>query len=279
MASVMIQKQDQSLVESATDGVRVVDGEVITDLECLECGYNLRTMRVWGQCPECGMKVGVSLRNDRLCDASPAWLSTVYRGTRIMRAGVILSFPFLYVGVVLGTVGFFHVLQKETGRQEPRKDRYLRLMSQGLLGAGAMGLIGVMMGLVWMVVMKRWRMFEDVLHFDWMVIVAHAVYFLGVIHAWMYVGVLAERLPDEGLVKRCQRVRWDWFIAIGGIVLIAAMADVGSVMYEWFGHYNKYYGPALVGCVGLVLLWLWWRTVRFCGVVIERMCVIAKVDL
>ncbi|WP_145078964.1 hypothetical protein [Poriferisphaera corsica] len=259
--------QKEQIVEHVKN--HVVDGHIGEDFECLNCGYNLRTLAVEGDCPECGMGVKVSLRKDLLRDASPAWLMMIVRGLKLLRLGVILAFPMLYIGVVVGTVGFFHLLQKQSGREEPTKDRNLRLAAQGLLSIGAMGFIGVMVSIGWAVFAMERGMFTEVPYFDVLFLGVHAVYLLGVLLAWRNVRVLGERIPDDKLINGCKRVTWEWIGAAGGILGIGLLANIGNVIYTQYGHYNWLYAPVLMGFVCLILLWLWWRTVKFCGIVIE----------
>jgi len=50
-------------------------GHVATDLPCVKCGYNLRTLAAESRCPECGHLVQESTRDTRLCCADPQWVS------------------------------------------------------------------------------------------------------------------------------------------------------------------------------------------------------------
>jgi len=48
--------------------------QVQYDTWCVRCSYNLRTLDVEGNCPECGTPVGCSLEARRLPFADPAFL-------------------------------------------------------------------------------------------------------------------------------------------------------------------------------------------------------------
>ena len=254
----------------------IADGMVRGDLYCLNCEYNLRMMHVEGKCPECGMGVRVTLREDLLKDSSPAWLMMLEKGARLFRAGVILALPMLWIGVVLGTIGFFCLMQKEEGREEPTRDRNLRLAGQGMLGLGAMGFIGILMGLVWLLVFKRTRVFEDRMYFDVLFLGLHAVYLLGLLLSWQYVKGLAMRMPSERLINGCKRMNWECIGAAGGILIVAMLANAGSIAYRFFGHYNWLYGPIMFAVICGILLWLWWRMFKFGGVMIEEVGKVRK---
>ncbi len=49
-------------------------GHVATDLPCVKCGYNLRTLAAESRCPECGHPVRESTQDRRLCCADPKWV-------------------------------------------------------------------------------------------------------------------------------------------------------------------------------------------------------------
>ena len=57
---------------------------VTSDLACCHCGYNLKTLRRDGKCPECGVPVADSLMGDRLEYRNPAWLDGLAEGLRTM---------------------------------------------------------------------------------------------------------------------------------------------------------------------------------------------------
>ncbi|QQE12784.1 hypothetical protein JD969_04790 [Planctomycetota bacterium] len=265
MCDMVIERVDN--IEGEIEAV-VENGVVCGDLECLNCGYNLRTLHVVQGCPECGMPIRVTMRKDRLKDASPAWLMALERGARLLKLGVILSFPLLYMGVVIGVIGFFHLMQKEGDREEPMKDRNIRYASQGLLGLSAMGFIALTLSVGWMLLYKRHDLFNQFHYFDSFFIVVHGIFVVGVLLAWRYVRVLAERIPDEHLIKGCKRIGWEWIGAIVGILVVAGFANLGNFLYTFFNHYNWLYAPVLLGLVALILIWMWWRTIRFCGMMI-----------
>jgi hypothetical protein len=64
-----------------------------TDLPCVRCGYNLRTLDRKGHCPECGLPVLLSIGGDSLAHASPRWLCTVQRGLDMMIGSTALAIP------------------------------------------------------------------------------------------------------------------------------------------------------------------------------------------
>ena len=245
--------------------VRLENGRIEGDLYCLNCDYNLRMLSEKGNCPECGMAVRVTLREDLLKDASPAWLMMLEKGARLFRAGVIWALPTLWLGVVVGTIGFFCLLQKEVGRDEPARDRNLRLAGQGMLGVGAMGFIGIAMGLVWVLFMSRTRVFADRMYFDVFFLGIHAIYFLGLLFALRYIRGLGERAGSERLINGCKWMSWECIGAAVGIAVVGALMNGGDMAYPFLGSLSWLYGPTMVAIICGILLWLWWRMLKFGG--------------
>lgn len=72
-------------------------GHLQLDVACHRCGYLLRGLTLTSRCPECGVPVFLSLRGDRLINASPEWLTRVGVGIRIGQIAAIglplLVFP------------------------------------------------------------------------------------------------------------------------------------------------------------------------------------------
>ena len=76
------------------------------DIACVQCGYNLRSLAVGGQCPECGRAVRDSISPDRLVFADEQWLRVVTAGVATIAWGVVavtLLFVFLQPIVFLVT--------------------------------------------------------------------------------------------------------------------------------------------------------------------------------
>lgn len=81
--------QDQRFHEAWLDA----EGRVFTDLLCVGCGYNLRTLTLARACPECGTLVVESARGDYLRYAPPAWVRGLADGVaRFTFGGMALVF-------------------------------------------------------------------------------------------------------------------------------------------------------------------------------------------
>lgn len=67
------------------------------DRPCIRCGYNIRGLDPTGECPECGVRLALSLRSRLLKHADPAYVRRLHRGARTLFWAFISVF-FLFGG-------------------------------------------------------------------------------------------------------------------------------------------------------------------------------------
>jgi hypothetical protein len=67
-----------------TRDVLGADGRIAIDLPCLGCGYNQRTLRADGRCPECGHEVAATVRERGEPAAVRLWVEDVSAGLRVL---------------------------------------------------------------------------------------------------------------------------------------------------------------------------------------------------
>lgn len=82
-------------------------GDVITEnRSCQGCGYNLRGLRVGGQCPECGRGIALPRlkKVDFLGDAPDAWIGLFLVGLLMMIAGGLAGTFGLIIGRLFGSL-------------------------------------------------------------------------------------------------------------------------------------------------------------------------------
>ena len=66
-----------------------------TELRCIACGYDLRSLPTEQSCPECGTRIELSLRGDLLSLSDPAWVARLARGQSLLVFGVRLCLIFM----------------------------------------------------------------------------------------------------------------------------------------------------------------------------------------
>jgi hypothetical protein len=75
-------------------------GNVVTDIPCRKCGYDLRGLSVNGRCPECGAAVGVSVHGNLLRFSDPGWVRGLQKGAWLILVGVLI----LIVGAIFAAL-------------------------------------------------------------------------------------------------------------------------------------------------------------------------------
>ncbi len=115
------QTGEATLIKSIDPTLLDSDRRVAADVDCFQCGYNLRTLPATGVCPECAGAVADSLRRPELYRASAVWLSGLLHGVRCLlfallqlaitaAAAVVVRFAMPAVGLAglagLGAVMF-----------------------------------------------------------------------------------------------------------------------------------------------------------------------------
>lgn len=73
------------------------------NVACVRCGYNLRSLRRDGRCPECNAQIAVSLRYELLSMADPRWIG------RMRFAAILTQIAFFLPAALLLGVGIFWV--------------------------------------------------------------------------------------------------------------------------------------------------------------------------
>ncbi len=80
-------KQDTLNLVSVAEPTPV--DRVKKDVPCAGCGYNLRTLAINAQCPECYTSIARSIVGDTLDASDPRWLAKVYRGQSLIWTGMV----------------------------------------------------------------------------------------------------------------------------------------------------------------------------------------------
>jgi hypothetical protein len=79
------------------------DGRLVADVGCLQCGYNLRSLRADATCPECGAPVKPSI--ERWLSGDPRWLKRLICGLDLILLGpVLLPVVGLFVALMTAAI-------------------------------------------------------------------------------------------------------------------------------------------------------------------------------
>lgn len=235
------------------------------DLSCLNCDYNLRGMPASAACPECGMAIGVSLRQDSLADAPADWLVTVRDGAGMIGWGVLLTLPLPPVGLMLAWLGLWRVTLPEPHRIEPWTDRRARFAARVFASLGTLCLAMLVTVIGFALLDRDYRFDARWMEMDVILIAAAAVWYLGWLAGWEVMRQLALRIPGDHLAARCRRMQRHWLIGLGVIIGIALIANLGNVIYATTSTRVDWAAPVLAAAIAATLIWLWVATLRFAG--------------
>lgn len=213
-------------------------GTIQTDAACRKCSYNLRGLQHSGRCPECGTPVGVSVLGDYLRYSHPDWLREVGNGLSLIlwgilisvvvsiSAGMIFSNEPVLAGVlgilanVVGIVGTWKMttpdpsgIGESTGLTARKVVRIavlcgvLASIMQLVNQSDALPLGGIILG---------------VLTFGFAIIGV-----AGEFAKLHYIGLLAQRLPDDPLTNRARFLKWALAVTYIGLAMIGMLVAIG----------------------------------------------------
>ncbi|MEZ6189814.1 MAG: hypothetical protein R3C45_00810 [Phycisphaerales bacterium] len=251
-----------------------------TDLACVECGYNLRTLARTATCPECGIAVVVSARGDRLASAPQAWVHALAHGAWWLRAAVVIALPVVYLGVALSSYGIWVLTLPQPGRTEPSVDRGYRLAARWLTIFGSFAVSVLTLGGLIAVAATDQRLLGDwnlrlragggamdsLPAFDAVYLTAHAVYVLGLLASWRYLGILAQRVPDDELATAWRGLVRAWIVSVLFLAIVSGGSNILIGMGILPGGSVSFWLPLVISLMFMVvLLALWVATMRVTG--------------
>jgi hypothetical protein len=73
-----------------------------TDVFCLRCNYNLRSLAITANCPECELPIAVTMEEGQLRFSSPEHLSTLHSAMIFLIFGSVLSLCYELVHLIVG---------------------------------------------------------------------------------------------------------------------------------------------------------------------------------
>ena len=223
-------------------------GTVVTDLPCRKCAYNLRTLSINSRCPECGTAVGYSAQGDLLRFSDPAWVMNLHRGVVMIlsgiavlivggiaaavlgamlpRFGVVFATVIQLGGWVLMTVGSWLLTEPDpsglgedeygTARKVIRVTLLIGVANQAIQLLNAGFTLPPPAGAILLTIAA----------------IAALAGVVGFFAQLQYIGKLAQRIPDEHLVRRANFLKYAFAGAYGAAILgglvVAALARGGA---------------------------------------------------
>lgn len=98
---------DNPLPEGVDLALLDADERVAADVQCIECGYNLRTLAARQRCPECGQPVAPSLYGPELAYAPAEWVCVLASGAGVLSAAGGMALMGLALLAALAVAGLF----------------------------------------------------------------------------------------------------------------------------------------------------------------------------
>lgn len=244
-------------------------GILVGNVGCRSCGYNLRSQHRSGRCPECGVDVESSLRQDLLAFANPKWLRRVALGCKLVAiglamflAGSVLVFAFVLsisLGVVRGLVWIAGCVTVYAGfwlvaAIEPGALGQYRLSSRRSIARGALILVPVCWFLFLVLAANSMGNSYDYL-LGALTLLSGTGAVLGVVGYFGHLADIVLRVPSKALSKTCKNLS----IALGclagiphGSLLIVMVLEFAGVSTEF--TLLTIFGSIMVGVgVGLLL--------------------------
>jgi hypothetical protein len=219
------------------------EGNVMIDIPCRKCGYNLRGLTMQGRCPECGMPVGISIQGDLLRFSNPRWLETLRRGVNLILAGIAIMVLLIIISILLQ-------IARVNAGQVQALGGFLGLGSAALLIAGGWLLttpdpsgIGedrygtsrkiIRIALIVGLASNLLNLSQTVIHDPTLLLalavlggLAGLVGLVGQFAQLQYLSKLAQRIPDPPLSDRARFLMWAIGISYGVLLLIGIVVAI-----------------------------------------------------
>ncbi len=250
-------------------------GNIAADVNCLVCGYNLRTQPFQGRCPECGTAVGRSAHGDLLRYCEPGWVETLASGINWIVAGIIASVLSSILAKVVAAatattgqsgdvfegmldfmvslislVGYWKLTTPDPGQPDDAGSLNLRSVARWSEVSGVLCL------LVSAILSLSYD--ETSLPFLGLALASGILGLVTLAAVFTYMRQLALRIPDQGLANQTQIVMWGLLVSMGVMLLVIVMA-FGTVAQQ--GNLRR--SPemilpvACIGFVGLAVFVIW----------------------
>jgi hypothetical protein len=240
------------------------NAEVLTDLPCQGCGYNLRGARAGGACPECGRRVGeslVPLSEPEKVATGLRYIGNSYLGLLALPLAPISA---AFAGSCAGWVGMIVLLSTSLARASGVAD--LRFRS----GAGHLPVIGPRVGMLWVAAVADVVLVAGCL----VLLLAGATggdagdsakgLALAALAAWVVAASVVAAIAGWmgaslasmlGVASLARRLRQQWMLMATGPALAVGLF-VLCVMLAAIGGAPAGIGLGIIAALALAVLWL-----------------------
>lgn len=216
-------------------------GVICTDVACRRCGYNLRGLQPLGRCPECATPVGLSVQGDLLRFADPDWLEKLARGISFILWGLAVSVLCQAGAVVLASlvhpgvgkiIAFAGTLLAFYGAWLLTEPDPGGLGEEQYVTARKVVRVGLLVGLV--CALASIPLGSGRLSAPATIALGSAAALGGLAGVagefakLVYLGQLAQRIPDQRLARRARFLRWAYGISYAAMVVGAASVGVAA---------------------------------------------------
>lgn len=293
--------------ESKTDPS--VAATLIDDVPCAKCDYNLRGLTAVGRCPECGEPIDSSIRRNRLLFANPKWLATIARGQAIIFAAITAipiapvviamvagalapqgntdGFQFTMVllmfvsgAVVTGgiAIGVFLSTRREPAFEPPQSLSVIRWIARVCAAVGVFGVIASANVSVSLTGDGPPRS-GLVANAGWLKPITLAACLIGCTVLLLYLRKLAERIPNEKLLRTTRQLTWLLYALVPVTLLCrtlnATFISADSVANEGLMFWLRTASIGIPSILFIAIVFLYWSLMAAYGRSIKRVISVA----
>ncbi len=238
---------DEGQAVSGIDRIRFDEqGNLLDEIPCRSCGYNLKGQNPDRPCSECGTPIGRSVLGNLLRYAEPKWMDTVAKGTAIYAISmVLLILSSCLLGAWVQQAGTSASTMIAEGMSllftflmmlgawlmttpEATEGETSSLSSRKIARAGVVAaLIATFLNLVSSTVPLNQGPMIAIQAVNMVLALVSAV---GTVAIFLYLRSLATRIPDAKLARRTTIVVWGFGIFYGAVVIFGALAALTAVL-------------------------------------------------
>lgn len=229
-----------------TQGQATETQQIDFDLNCVRCGYNLRSAFATSNCPECGEPVETTLRPDLLHMASLNWLGRLRKGANWIVTAIIMNLLLIPIAMVIGIASVRNLSQG--GGLPTGTMAFLSLLGVIIVAVYAVG--------IWLVTslepnrinrptsasLARWLIIPGMLLSilaevftnsgdstaetigGFIDLISSIMQLVGFLAGMIYLRSLAERIPEPNLAKQTTIVFWGWLVTMSGFIFLSIIA-------------------------------------------------------